>query len=55
MSDIEDDDITSQPTEAGDDRDSGGHGSQDVGDEPTEAEDDRDAGGEGEQDTGDEA
>ncbi len=53
---ISDDDIQSSgPTEAGDDRDTGGEGSKDTGDEPTEADDDRDAGGEGAKDTGDEA
>ena len=53
---ISDDDIhSSGPTEAGDDRDTGGEGSRDTGDEPTERNDDLDAGGEGEQDTGDEA
>ena len=53
---ISDDDIQSDgPTEAADDRDTGGEGSKDTGDEPTEAEDDRDAGGEGTKDTGDEA
>ncbi len=56
MSDINDDDITtSEPTEAGDDKDAGGHGAADTGDEPTERDDDMDAGGEGEKDTGDEA
>lgn len=55
MSDINDDDITSKPTEAGADRDTGGHGSGDTGDEPTERDEDLDAGGEGSQDTGDEA
>lgn len=54
MSDINDDDITSEPTEAGEDRDAG-HGSADTGDEPTEAVEDRDAAGEGTKDTGDEA
>ena len=54
---INDDDITegTLPTEADDDRDNGGHGSQDSGDEPTERDDDLDMGGEGERDTGDEA
>ena len=33
MSDINDDDISTKPTEAGDDRDAGGHGSADTGDE----------------------
>lgn len=58
MSDLSDDDITTEstePTEADDDRDAGGHGGADTGDEPTEAEEDRDAGGEGAADTGDEA
>jgi hypothetical protein len=52
---MNDDDITSEPTEAGEDRDKGGHGSQDTGDLPTERDDDLDQGGEGEKDTGDEA
>jgi hypothetical protein len=56
MSNLSDDDISREaPTEAEDDRDTGGSSSQDTGDEPTEAEDDRDPGGEGGQDTGDEA
>ncbi len=55
MSDINDDDITTEPTEADEDRDKGGHGASDTGDEPTEADEDRDAGGEGPKDTGDEA
>ena len=52
---MSDDDITSEPTEAGEDKDKGGHGSQDTGDLPTERHDDLDQGGEGERDTGDEA
>jgi hypothetical protein len=55
MSDINDDDITTEPTESAEDRDQGGHGAADTGDEPTEARDDLDAGGEGDKDTGDEA
>ena len=55
MSDINDDDITSKPTEGGADKDAGGHGSKDTGDEPTERDDDLDAGGEGGKDTGDES
>jgi hypothetical protein len=55
MSDFNDDDITTEPTEAEDDKDVGGHGGADSGDEPTEAQDDRDVGGEGSKDTGDEA
>jgi hypothetical protein len=55
MSDISDDDITTEPTEADDDKDAGGHGSADTGDEPTEANENLDAGGEGPKDTGDEA
>lgn len=51
---LSDDDMTSGPTETGEDRDRAGHGSQDTGDEPTEENDDRDQGGEGTQDTGDE-
>jgi hypothetical protein len=54
MSQFSDDDITTEPTEAEEDRDAGGHGTADTGDEPTEAEADRDAGGEGTADTGDE-
>jgi hypothetical protein len=55
MSDINDDEISSQPTEDSEDRDAGGHGSADTGDEPTEADENLDAGGEGPKDTGDEA
>ena len=55
MSDLNDDDITTEPTEAEDDKDTGGSGAADTGDQPTERDDDRDAGGEGELDTGDEA
>lgn len=55
MSDLNDDDITTQPTEGTEDKDAGGHGSSDTGDEPTEATDDKDAGGDGSKDTGDEA
>jgi len=55
MSEFNDDDITTEPTEDEDDRDAGGHGSADTGDEPTEAREDRDTGGEGSRDTGDEA
>jgi hypothetical protein len=55
MSDINDDDINSKPTESGEDRDTGGHGAADTGDEPTEADENLDAGGEGPADTGDEA
>lgn len=53
MSDISDEDITSGPTESGEDKDAGGSGAKDTGDEPTEREDDLDAGGEGGKDTGD--
>ena len=55
MSNLSDDDITSEsPTEDDENRDTGaGHG-QDTGDEPTERDDDLDQGGEGDQDTGDE-
>ncbi len=53
MSDINDDDISTKPTEEGEDRDAGGHGSADTGDEPTEANENLDAGGEGPKDTGD--
>ena len=53
-SNINDDEIeTTGPTEADDDRDTGGEGSRDTGDEPTEAEDDRDTGGEENKDSGD--
>ena len=52
MSDLNDDDITTKPTESGEDKDAGGHGSNDTGDEPTEATDDKDA-GHGSKDTGD--
>ena len=55
MSDLNDDDITTEPTEGDDDKDTGGHGAADTGDEPTERDDDLDAGGEGALDTGDEA
>ena len=55
MSDINDDDITTEPTESDEDRDAGGHGAADTGDEPTEADENLDAGGEGPKDTGDEA
>ena len=55
MSDINDDDITNEPTEDDEDRDPGGEGGRDTGDEPTERDDDLDAGGEGNRDTGDEA
>ena len=55
MSDINDDDITTEPTEADEDKDAGGHGSADTCDQPTEANENLDAGGEGPKDTGDEA
>jgi hypothetical protein len=55
MSDLSDDDISTEPTESGEDRDQGGQSGADTGDLPTEADDDRDAGGEGAKDTGDEA
>ncbi len=56
MTNLNDDDMTTdEPTEQADDKDTGGHGSEDTGDEPTEAGEDRDAGGEGTQDTGDES
>ena len=55
MSNLSDDDISREPTEGGEDRDAGGHGSQDTGDQPTEADEDLDQPGEGERDTGDEA
>ncbi len=55
MSDFNDDDISTEPTESEEDKDAGGHGSADTGDEPTERDDDLDAGGEDDKDTGDEA
>ncbi len=55
MSNINDDDITREPTEGDEDRDVGGSGTQDTGDAPTEADDDLDKGGEGDADSGDEA
>jgi hypothetical protein len=55
MNDIADDDISTEPTEADDDKDVGGDGVADTGDQPTEADEDKDAGGEGVKDTGDEA
>ena len=55
MSDINDDDMTTKPTEGDEDRDAGGHGAADTGDEPTEADENLDSGGEGPLDTGDEA
>ncbi len=54
MSNLNDDDITRQPTEAVDNLDAGGSGDADTGDEPTER-DDKDKGGEGDLDTGDDA
>ena len=54
MSDLNDDDMTTGPTESEDDRDPGGEGPNDSGDAPTESSDDLDQGGEGERDTGDE-
>jgi hypothetical protein len=55
VSNLNDDDMTTGPTESEDDRDSGGSGGRDTGDEPTERDDDLDQGGEGERDTGDDA
>jgi hypothetical protein len=55
MSDFNDNDITTEPTEADEDRDTGGAHGADTGDEPTEADENLDAGGEGPRDTGDEA
>lgn len=55
MTSINDDDMSSEPTEEQEDRDQGGAAGQDTGDEPTERDDDRDQGGEGPLDTGDEA
>lgn len=55
MSDINDDDITREPTEDEENLDAGGHGPKDSGDEPTEGDENLDAGGEGPLDTGDEA
>lgn len=54
-SELDDDEITSSPTERDDDLDAGGEGSKDTGDLPTEDDEDRDQGGEGAADTGDEA
>jgi hypothetical protein len=55
VSNFSDDDITTEPTEDDEDRDTGGEHGADTGDEPTEAVEDRDAGGEGSRDTGDES
>jgi hypothetical protein len=55
MSTFDDDDITTEPTEDDEDRDTGGEHGADTGDEPTEDDEDRDAGGHGGKDTGDEA
>jgi len=55
MSTFKDDDISTEPTEGDEDKDTGGEHGADTGDEPTEAEEDRDAGGEGPRDTGDES
>jgi hypothetical protein len=55
MTFINDDDMSSEPTEEQEDRDQGGAAGQDTGDEPTEANENLDAGGEGSLDTGDEA
>ena len=53
---LDDDEMkTSKPTEASDDKDTGGDGAANTGDMPTEADDDKDAGGEGTADTGDES
>jgi len=52
-SNLNDDDIETAPTEAGENLDTGGEGPRDTGDEPTEDQDDRDVGGEGAADTGD--
>jgi hypothetical protein len=55
MSNLSDDDMTKEPTEAGQDRDQGGEQERDTGDEPTEADENLDSGGEGPRDTGDES
>ena len=55
MTDFNDDDIKTEPTEDDEDKDVAGDGEKDTGDETTEAVEDRDAGGEGEKDAGDEA
>jgi hypothetical protein len=55
MTFLNDDDMSSEPTEEQDDRDQGGATGRDSGDEPTEADENLDAGGEGPLDTGDEA
>jgi hypothetical protein len=55
MSNLSDDDMTTEPTEAGEDRDQGGQHERDTGDEPTEADENLDPGGEGPRDTGDES
>jgi hypothetical protein len=55
MSDLNDDDMTTRPTEDDENLDVGGSGAADTGDLPTERDDDLDAGGEGDKDVGDEA
>ena len=55
MSNLSDDDMTTEPTEAGEDRDQGGQHERDTGDEPTESDENLDPGGEGPRDTGDES
>ena len=55
MSDINDDDITREPTEDEDNLDAPGEHSKDTGDEPTEDDENLDAPGEHSKDTGDEA
>jgi hypothetical protein len=52
---ISDDDITSGPTEGGENLDAPGEHSRDTGDEPTEDDENLDAPGEHSKDTGDEA
>ncbi len=54
MSEFNDNDISTSPSEDDENLDKGTTG-KDTGDEPTEADDDRDVGGESEKDTGDEA
>jgi hypothetical protein len=53
MSDLSDDDMTTEPTERDDDLDQGGEGPRDTGDEPSESREDLDQGGEGPRDSGD--
>ena len=54
MTNLNDDDIDTGPTEDDENVDTGGESGADTGDEPTEADENLDA-GDGERDTGDEA